>query len=778
MNIKNAGPTGLDKKSLMQGPDVSHKADLNRRSFWICIFLALSTLVVYHQVGDFEFVNFDDPLYVTHNPIVQKGLSGETVAWAFTEATLETNYWVPLTWLTILLDYQLYGMNAGGFHLTNLFLHMLNTLLLFAALRRMTGRLWRSALVAALFALHPLHVESVAWVTERKDVLSSLFWMLTLLNYARYVERPGMWRYFTVFLGIVFGLMAKPMLVTLPFVLLLLDFWPFQRFAATDHQYLCKIPKRPVRQLLWEKVPFLALVVLVSVMTFLTQAEGGAVKSLSAYPLDVRVTNALAVYVAYIGKMLWPAGLAFFYPHPGSLPLWQPLMAGILLISMTIFALCFAQKRPYLIFGWLWYLGTLVPVIGLVVIGPYVMADRYTYISLIGLFVAIVWGAADIFSAKRYPTAVAASFSLLILTILAVISWYQAGYWQNSITLCKRAIAVNRNNITAHNNLAIALEARGRTDEAVRYYLETLEIDPDNAMLYNNLGYVLERQKKTVEAIYYYEKALQIDPKYVYAHNNLGNVFLSQKKYSAAIDHYRQALKSDPRYAKAHFNMGNAFFVQNEFDQAAFHYREAVRIEPLYAEAHNNLGSALALTGQMDRAIEHYREALKIRPDFHDAQNNLRHHLSARKQMHAEKLKMKQRLESDPLDIETRVKLGHLYKKEGDLEKAAVQYQAAVAIDSANIVALNNLGVIRAMQGEYETARSIFKKIIARRPDDVHAYYLVSGTYARQKKAAEAITWLKQAVDRGFDDWDLIKTDRNLERIRTTSYYIELMRGR
>ena len=685
---------------------------------------------------------------------------------------------MPLTWLTILLDYQLYGMNAGGFHLTNLFLHMLNTLLLFAVLGRMTGRLWRSALVAALFALHPLHVESVAWVTERKDVLSSFFWMLTLLSYAWYVERPGIWRYFMVFLSIVLGLMAKPMLVTLPFVLLLLDFWPFQRFEAADNLRPDHISHKPVRQLLWEKVPFLTLVVLVSVMTYLTQAEGGAVKSLSAYPLDVRAANALVAYVIYVGKMLWPAGLAFFYPHPGALPLWQPILAGILLISMTLFTVSFVRKRPYLVFGWLWYLGTLVPVIGLVVIGPYVVADRYTYISLIGLFVMIVWGVADFFSAKRYPAVVAVFLSVVILTALALLSWRQTGSWQNSIALNQRAIAVTRNNMAAYNNLAAAFEDRGQSDDAVRTYLEAIEIDPDNVVLYNNLGLVLKRQNKISDAISYYERALSIDPKDAYAHHNLGNALSSIGKYSAAIDHYRRALKSDPLYANTHVGLGNIFLKQNEFSRAIFHYQAAIRIDPMYAEAFNNLGSALALTGQVDRAVDQYRKALKIRPGFVDAQNNLRNQLWVRKKMIAEKLKMKQRLASDPQDVDAMVKLGHLYKKEGDLAEAAVRYQAAVAIDSGNIEALNNLGVIHAMRGEYETARFILKKSIAHRPDDMHAYYLMAGTYARQNKREAAVLWLKRAVDKGFDNWALAKRDLNMQNIRQTAYYRQMVNAR
>jgi len=369
-----------------------------RPELWICLLLAAATLLVYWPVKDFDFISYDDPLYVTDNRYVQKGLSPETVKWAFTDAVKKTNYWVPLTWLSILLDHELYGMHAGGYHLTNLFLHVLNTLLVFMVLRRLTGALWPSAFAAALFGLHPLHVESVAWVTERKDVLSTFFWLLTMLSYGGYVRRPGAGRYLLTFILFVLGMMSKPMLVTLPFALLLLDYWPLGRLEGEAW-------KQRFFHLVWEKGPFFVVVMIAAVAAFVTQQAADAVKSLAAIPLGVRLANVLVAYVGYIGKMFWPVRLSFLYPHPGVLPVWQWAGALLILAGVTYGVLRYAKERPYLVVGWLWYLGTLFPVSGLVVIGPHAMADRYAYVPLMGLYVMAAWGLAELFPKGRYQAA-------------------------------------------------------------------------------------------------------------------------------------------------------------------------------------------------------------------------------------------------------------------------------------------------------------------------------------------------------------------------------------
>ncbi|MBW2569478.1 MAG: glycosyltransferase family 39 protein [Deltaproteobacteria bacterium] len=353
----------------------------------ICLFLIITTLAVYWQVTNHEFLNYDDDIYITKNHHVQAGLNLESAIWSFTSGTMVSNYWHPLTWLSHMLDFQLYGMNAGGHHMTSLLFHITNTLLLFFIFRRMTGNIWQSGCVAALFALHPLHVESVAWVAERKDVLSTFFWLLTMLAYCRYVEKPVLIRYFIVLLFFVLGLMSKPMLVTLPFVLLLMDYWPLGRIQLGQaiKEGNVKSQKTSFFHLVGEKIPFFLLTAVASVAAYITQQKGGALTCMDLMLLKIQIANALVSYVSYIGKMLWPGKLAVFYPHPGTLPIWESVVAGLLLISITAFVVIPRRRFPYLFVGWFWFIGTLVPVIGLVKVGSFAMADRYTYVPLIGL---------------------------------------------------------------------------------------------------------------------------------------------------------------------------------------------------------------------------------------------------------------------------------------------------------------------------------------------------------------------------------------------------------
>ncbi|MDF1591310.1 MAG: tetratricopeptide repeat protein [Desulfobacterales bacterium] len=609
--------------SAMIRKSVHHKVFSRvRPDYWVCLLLVVATLSVYWPVKDFEFVNFDDPLYVADNRYVQKGLTLETVRWSFTDATRKTNYWVPLTWLSILLDYELYGMNAGGYHLTNVFFHVLNTLLVFIVFRRLTGALWQSAFVAALFALHPLHVESVAWVTERKDVLSTFFWLLTLLSYGGYVGRPGAGRYLLALLLFILGMMSKPMLVTLPFVLLLLDYWPLGRLGSGG--VLANLARpATVLKLIWEKGPFFIIIAIAGVATFLTQQEAGAVKSLAAIPLEVRITNVLVAYVSYIGKMFWPARLSFLYPHPGALPAWQWSGALLILGAITYAAFRFAKERLYLAVGWLWYLGTLFPVSGLIVIGPHAMADRYTYVPLIGLYMMMAWGVAGAVARWRYKTMGLALTAAVTLAFFAGAAGKQVRYWQNSMTLMEHALDVNADNTAAHINLGIALGSKGRTADAIRHYREALRIDPNYVDAYNNLGVVLDNQGKTADAIRHYREALRIDPNYAKAHNNLGNALLREGKTEEAIMHYLKTVQIDSGYKAAYYNLGNVFFAQGNFDEAINHYLVALRIDPTYAEAHNNLGSALAKENRIDEAIVHYQKALAIAPAYIDAVKNL-----------------------------------------------------------------------------------------------------------------------------------------------------------
>jgi len=600
-----------------------------RRECLIYLLLVLTTVTVFWQVRNHEFINLDDSKYVTENRHVQNGLTLDSMIWAFT--TTQVANWHPLTWLSHMLDCQLYGLNPKGHHLTNVFLHLLNTLLLFFILQRMTGALWRSGLVAAFFALHPLHVESVAWVAERKDVLSTLFWLLTMWGYIWYVERPRLTRYLLTLLAFTLGLMTKPMLVTMPCVLLLLDYWPLKRFQLSqpggDTPATTGIFKEqgvPFLRLLLEKTPFFALAAASSIVTFLAQRSGGAVSALDVYPVKIRIANALVSYVSYIGQMVWPRGLAVFYPHPGThLPGWHAVGAGLLLACISIAVIRAARRHPYLAVGWLWYLGTLVPVIGLVQVGAQAMADRYTYVPLIGLFVIIAWSIPDLLAGNHYRKIVLSMAVGTVLLALTVSSWLQVQHWKNNLTLFKHALKVTAKNYVAHDSLGNALAQQGKVEEAIDHYYEALKIKPNLVNLHNNLGVALLEQRKVKEAMSHYDIALRLNADYAETYNNFGVAWFTVGEFDKAIAHYHEALRLDPAYGKAHNNMGNALVEHGRFEEAILHYSKALETKVHYPEAHNNLGVALAQQGKLNEAIVQFKEALLLKPDYTQARANL-----------------------------------------------------------------------------------------------------------------------------------------------------------
>ena len=465
---------------------------------WACLALIAVNMIVYAPVWHHGFVNYDDDEYVSTNTVVLRGLTWHGASWAFT--TGHAGNWHPLTWLSHMLDVQFYGLDPGPHHLTNLLFHIANTLLLFGLLHRMTGALGRSAFVAGLFAVHPLHVESVAWVAERKDVLSTLFWMLTLWAYVEYVRRPGLRRYWPVLLFFALGLMAKQMLVTLPFVLLLLDFWPLGRVGTRPNPAggwaLSRDGWATTVRLVWEKLPLLALTVVSSIVTVVVHRQAAAVISLSATPLNLRVANALVSYVTYISKMLWPARLAVLYPYAQSLPGWWVAGAFLGLMGISVAVIRAGPRHPYLPVGWLWYLGTMVPVIGLIQVGNQATADRYTYVPLIGLFIVVAWGVPDLlvrWPRRRIGLPIAAG---LVILACAIAARGQLRYWEDSTTLWTRALAVTTENNIAHNNLAVSLADQGKLDEAIAHYSEALRIKPDYTKAQDNLDLALVRRGK------------------------------------------------------------------------------------------------------------------------------------------------------------------------------------------------------------------------------------------------------------------------------------------
>jgi regulator of sirC expression with transglutaminase-like and TPR domain len=532
--------------------------------------------MVFWQVNHCDFINYDDPLYVTENKNVQSGITMDGIQWAFT--TGHAANWHPLTWISHMLDVQLFGLQPQWHHLTNLLFHIVNTLLLFFVLYRMTKARWESAFVAALFALHPLHVESVAWVAERKDVLSTFFWMLTMGAYCYYVEQPKLQRYLIVVLFFALGLMSKPMLVTLPFVMLLLDYWPLQRFqqkksdqkirtavnksvsgdrqkrkAKSRHPVVEEVSaKKPadsgyqwalIRSLLWEKIPLFALAALSSIVTYIVQQKGGTVSSFETVPLSIRTANAFVSYITYIGKMIWPNDLAVLYPRVGLFPTWQIFGAVLLLIVVTLTVIWKAGRIPYLAVGWLWYIGTLVPVIGIVQVGFLARADRYTYLPLIGLFIMAAWGIPALIKNWRYRKEAVFASSTAILVCLSIITWTQVRYWQNSITLFEHDLKVTDNNYTAYISRGAAYAALGNNRQAIEDYDKALEIEPKLEKIYNNRGMAYSNLGNYRQAIVDYDKAIGIMPEDADPYYNRGFAYWQLDNKQQAIEDLNTAAK-------------------------------------------------------------------------------------------------------------------------------------------------------------------------------------------------------------------------------------------
>jgi tetratricopeptide (TPR) repeat protein len=752
----------------------------------ICILLAAAALMAFWQVNQCDFISMDDPLYVTDNIHVKSGITLGSIRWAFT--TGHATNWHPVTWMFHMLDVQLFGLKPRWHHLTNLLFHIANALLLFRVLHRMTKAPWKSAFVAALFALHPLHVESVAWVAERKDVLSTFFWMLTMGAYTHYVEhraedgrrktvggghpysflRPpsSVLRYLPVLIFFALGLMAKPMLVTLPFVLLLLDYWPLQRLEpekspeeirteaskqaerSADHKYQWAM----VRPLLLEKIPLFALAALSSIVTFVAQQKGGAVASIEVFSLGVRIANALVSYIVYIGKTIWPINLAVFYPHPGLLPLWQVLWAGLLLIAVTILIIRTAKRFPYLTMGWLWFTGTLVPVIGIVQVGSQAMADRYTYIPLIGLFVMAAWGIPDLlkkWQPTRFPTprkkALFASSALVLLSLF-IVTWTQVGYWRNEIALYDHSLKVAGPSDIIHCNRGVAYFKRGDRRQAISDFDRAIQINPDDAQAYYNRGVVYGELRNMRQAISDYDRAIEIDPENADAYNNRGVAHYELGNHRQAISDYDRAIQINPEYAAAYNNRGVTYGELGNLSQAISDFDRAIEINPEYAAAYNSRGATYGKLGNLSQAIPDFDRAIEINRKYADAYYNRGIVYSELGNVRQAISDYDRAIEINPEYARAHYNRGAAYSKLGNYRRAIDDFDRAIQIDPEYAEAYNNLGAAYGKLGNYRQAISDFDRAIEINPEYARAYINRGAAYSELGNQEQAISDYERAI--------------------------------
>ena len=744
-----------------------------------CLFLIFSSSLVYSLTVNHGFVNCDDPSQLTNNKHVLSVLTWKNLMWSFSSESPCS----PLTFIAYNLCHTIFGLKPGVYHVMSLILHIANSLLLFFVLNRMTGEFWKSAFVGTLFALHPMNVESVAWVAELNNVLSGLFFMLTLLTYKIYTEQTTWKRYVLALLVFELGLLAKPVLMTLPFILFLLDLWPLKRIKVESREesekaWGFRTLGVPIPRLILEKIPFMVLSLLSLASNLVGANKRMGLYSPEIVPMSLRISNAIVSTLKYLGKLFWPHGLALNYPYPSMIPWWQVIGAGLVLILITILVLRAIFRSPYYLMGWLWFLGGLVPFLGIFQAGLWPeMADRYAYLTYIGIFMALTWGIPDLIVKWRCYRPIIITVGSGVILILMVLTWNQVGFWKNSETLFSHAIEVTKNNFAAYNNLGLALFDRGDIDGAIQNYRESMRIKPSYSKVYINLGVAFAEHKDTKSALVYYTKAIQIDPNNADAHTSLGSLLEGIGRTDEALMHFNEAIRINPNSSEAHNNLGNLLLHKGNYDEAVRQYSEALQINPHQAEVYNNLGTAFILKGNMKKAIEFYQKSLQEKSDYLDAIENLKNARINQKSLEDLLMKIQQSTKTDPVNPTLYTKLGDVYRQLGEYDESIGQYQKAIAIQPNYVQAMYGLVLIYSNRQEYVKALDVLQKIRQLQPGNPEVYYNIACIYAKQSIPDEAIAWLKQSIEKGFHSWDLIKKDPDLDNIRNTAFINELIKN-
>lgn len=720
------------KKKMAQPARPPSGLTANTRKVLLCLGLIASVAVVYAQVHSFAFFCDDDSQYLIHNPHI-KALSWSSLWWDLT--TDWQGNWQPLTWLSYQIEYQLWGFDAGPYHIVNVLFHIANSILLFLFLSRLTGTIGRSAFVAGLFALHPLHVESVAWIAERKDVLSAFFWILTLWVWLRFAEKPTVPRYLVVGLLVILSYLSKTMSITLPFVMLLLDFWPLRRTPWNSPEST-SLPRVSWRQLILEKLPLLALAIIPAILIFQAQVNYMAVKSLGSIPLPYRIENCLVSYVRYVGLFLCPSDLSYFYPYA----IWKPFVwiaAAIILLAITALAVWRVKSEPYLLVGWLWFVGVMFPVNGLVQVGIHAMNDHYTYLPSIGLGIIVAWGGYDLL--KKRPRWVAPTVATALLLICAGLTAQEAGYWRNSLTLFEHELANSSPSVFADHYVEWSIFDQGRDDVALAGGLPD---SPKNATLdylYETLGIIsLFEYNDLLKAADAFEEAVRLQPGNARAHANLGTVYNNLGRDDDARAEDEAAIQLNPRFSVPHFNLGNLAREENKLDQAVAEYRIAEKLLPDYAPTHANLGGVLYQLGQLDEAEKENRLALELDPDIVEARFNLGNIL-LQKNDFAQAVDVFTGLtKARPDDPEAHFDRALALTRMSRLGEAEDEYRLVLKLNPDSAAACNGLGNLLARENKPDDAIAQFQQALRINPDLVVAHYNLALTLKNMGRLAEA----------------------------------------
>lgn len=739
------------------------------------IVLALITFIAYHQILQNGFVNLDDPLQFTANRNVLTGITWKNILWSFSFESPCS----PLTWLIYAAAHSVFGLKPGPFHAISLLLHISASLVLFHALRRITGAYYRSFMVSILFAVHPINVESVAWIAEVNNVLSGLFFALTLLVYHFYTKKPDFKRYLLLVVTFELGLLSKSVLMTVPFLLLLLDYWPLKRlvFERASSGKSIRLQGVPILRLIGEKMPLLCLSLISLISGLLMQPKHTAFTTFTTAPMSLRINNALVTYVKYLGKLFWPHDLGVLYPYPKAIPPMETAGAVLCLLIVTCLALRLSRKSPYFITGWLWFLGMLVPFLGIIQSGLWPeMADRYAYLPFIGIFIVLTWGTHALVSSLQSKALTYALYALsgIIVCALTAATWHQTGYWKDSVTLFGHVLSINPENGPAHGNLGAELLNLGEIRKAIPHFQESLRMRPSEDACFN-LGMAYYRIKNNERALQYFRQALQINSNDAGSYNFIGTILVDMGKMDEGIVYFKEAAARAPREIEAYMNLGNAMFRTGHMDEALSYYQEAISNDPACAEAYNNIGTIYAIRKDSRRARENFQRALQIRPDYAEAMQNLGRLRTEPEDTATVIAKIEKAIQADSRNPVLFIKLAGLHLQRGDTDEAIRNYSRAVSLKQDSVEARYGLVQSFSRKQDYAEAIKVMQEIQALQPDNPETYYNLACVYSKGNHADESIKYLRKAVDMGFSNWDLIRKDPDLANVRDRVEVIELL---